>query len=117
MLRYDHSPHPCASYASAALYGNRWFKNIFSLIIADLVATELDTTALAKKYKSIQQEIVIEIEREHALGLHSSDAFLLAWLPEEQARALRADQLETIAKFRRAHNYRFCLTPYFLERE
>ena len=99
-----------------ALYGNRWFKNIFNLVLADAIVTQLDTPALARKYKAWQKEIVETIEREHALGLTPSDAFLLAHIPAERARSLSAEQLQSIARFKRAENYRFCLTPYFLER-
>ncbi|MEO6327223.1 MAG: aminotransferase class I/II-fold pyridoxal phosphate-dependent enzyme [Thermoanaerobaculia bacterium] len=100
-----------------ALYGNRWFKNIFSLAIADAVATSLDTLALARKYKALQAEIVATINAEHSLGLQASDAFLLAHLPLGEGAKLPPVAQAMIAKHVRATSFRFCLTPYFLERE
>jgi histidinol-phosphate/aromatic aminotransferase/cobyric acid decarboxylase-like protein len=101
----------------AALYGNRWFKNIFSLVVADAVVTELDTPALARKYKALQAEIVAEINRDLGLGIHASDAFLLAHLSDDEASGLSLEQQTSIARHRRASGFRFCLTPYFLDHE
>lgn len=100
-----------------ALYANKWFKNIFSLIVGDGVATQIDTPALARKYKAVQATILEEINREHALGLRASDAFLLAHLPADAASSLTSEQQQLVARFRRGPGFRFCLTPYFLERE
>ncbi len=101
--------------AVASLYGNRWFKNIFSLMIADAVVTQLDITALATKYKGIQANVLAGINADFGLGLVPSDAFLLATLSVDAASHLDVGQQATIARHRRATAFRFCLTPYFLE--
>lgn len=95
------------------LYANKWFKNVFGLLIADRVLAELDLPALAARYKQVQAAIVQELNREHGLGLAASDAFLLAHLPKEAADGLSPSQRDLISRFRRGEYYRFCLTPYF----
>lgn len=100
-----------------ALYANKWFKNVYGLLIADKILDELNLARVAGKYKRLQAEIVDEINRELALGIAPSDAFLLARLPGTAAGRLSPQQRAAIAPFRRADGYRFCLTPYFLEQE
>jgi histidinol-phosphate/aromatic aminotransferase/cobyric acid decarboxylase-like protein len=99
-----------------ALYANKWFKNVLSLLIADRVL-DLDGRSLARRCKALQAEIVERVNRAHGLGLAASDAFLLAHLTPERARELPPAKLATIARFERDRGYRFCLTPYFLEHE
>ncbi len=100
-----------------ALYANKWFKNVYGLLVAEKILDEIDLDGLARRYKAVQSLIVEEIEREFGLGLSASDAFLLAKLPPEAAARLSVEQREAIRRFRRGDWYRFCLTPYFLERE
>jgi histidinol-phosphate/aromatic aminotransferase/cobyric acid decarboxylase-like protein len=102
--------------AIPTLYANKWFKNIYGLLIADKILGEIDQTALAKKYKAIQAEIVAGINRDFPLGLSESDAFLLAKLPTAEAAQLPDELQAMIARYRRGEWFRFCLTPYFLER-
>jgi histidinol-phosphate/aromatic aminotransferase/cobyric acid decarboxylase-like protein len=103
--------------AIPCLYANKWFKNIFGLLIADKILDEVDLAALARKYKALQSDIVARINRASGLGLSPSDAFLLAKLPAATVAQLPADRQEAIHKFRRGDWYRFCLTPYFEEYE
>jgi histidinol-phosphate/aromatic aminotransferase/cobyric acid decarboxylase-like protein len=100
-----------------ALYANKWFKNVYGLLVAEKILDEIDLDGLARKYKVVQARIVEEIEREFGLGLSASDAFLLAKLPAAAAAQLSPEQREAIRRFRRGEWYRFCLTPYFMERE
>lgn len=103
--------------AIPALYANKWFKNIFGLLVADRVVTRLDRAALVKKYQAVQAGVVAEINEALALGLSASDAFLLAKLPASAAARLHPELQEMIGRFRRGDWYRFCLTPYFQEYE
>lgn len=100
-----------------ALYANKWFKNVYGLLVAEKILDEINLDGLAYKYKAEQSHIIAEIERAFGLGLSASDAFLLAKLPATDAARLSDEQKETILKFRRGDWYRFCLTPHFLERE
>jgi hypothetical protein len=99
------------------LYANKWFKNVYGLLIADRLLAEIDQAQLARKYKLVQAEIVRRINERLALGLSASDAFLLAKLPAQQAKEMPADRRQSLAPFRRGDWYRFCLTPYFHELE
>jgi histidinol-phosphate/aromatic aminotransferase/cobyric acid decarboxylase-like protein len=100
-----------------ALYANKWFKNVFGLLIAEKILDEIDQAKLALKYKAIQSDIVGRINRAFELGLSASDVFLLASLPATAAPHLDAERRAMIAKFKRGDWYRFCLTPYFEEHE
>jgi histidinol-phosphate/aromatic aminotransferase/cobyric acid decarboxylase-like protein len=100
-----------------ALYANKWFKNVYGLLVAEKILDEIDLDGLARKYKTVQSHIIQEIEQEFRLGLSASDAFLLAKLPTIAVAQLSPEQQEAIDKFRRGEWYRFCLTPYFEEYE
>jgi histidinol-phosphate/aromatic aminotransferase/cobyric acid decarboxylase-like protein len=103
--------------AIPALYANKWFKNIYGLLIADHILDEIDQRELTKKYKGIQAGIVQRINDAFAFGVSAADAFLLAKLPASAAAQLPDERQELIAKFTRGDWYRFCLTPYFEELE
>src|SRR5262249_8363238 len=101
--------------AVPGLYANKWFKNMYGLLIADRILDEIDQVELTQKYKGIQAGIVQRINEGFALGVSASDAFLLAKLPATAATQLPQERLEWIARFKRGDWYRFCLTPYFEE--
>jgi histidinol-phosphate/aromatic aminotransferase/cobyric acid decarboxylase-like protein len=103
--------------AIPALYANKWFKNVYGLLIADRILDTVDHVALTRKYKRLQAAVVQEINEELGLGVSASDAYLLANLPAAAAAKLSRDQQELIAKFERGEWYRFCLTPYFERHE
>lgn len=98
-----------------ALFANKWFKNVYGLLIAERILRELDLRALAARYKNAQAEIVAGLNLVHGLGLRASDAFLLVHLSDEAALAV--EQQHEIKRFRRDSGYRFCLTPFFQKRE
>lgn len=99
--------------AIPALYANKWFKNIYGLLIADRILDGIDQAELTRKYKRVQAAIVQEINDELGLGVSASDVFLLARLPVTAGAGLSLDRQEWIAPFARDDSYRFCLTPYF----
>jgi histidinol-phosphate/aromatic aminotransferase/cobyric acid decarboxylase-like protein len=103
--------------AIPALYANKWFKNVYGLLIADKILDEIDQAKLMRKYKAIQSDIVERIDQAFELGLSASDAFLLAKLPATAVAQLPAERQDMIGKFKRGDWYRFCLTPYFEEYE
>jgi histidinol-phosphate/aromatic aminotransferase/cobyric acid decarboxylase-like protein len=106
-----------ARTAIPVLYANKWFKNVFGLLIADRLLAEMDQAQLTHKYKLIQAEIVREINEKFGLGLSASDAFILAKLSADDATHLADDRRQLLLRFRRADGYRFCLTPYLQEHE
>jgi histidinol-phosphate/aromatic aminotransferase/cobyric acid decarboxylase-like protein len=100
-----------------SLVANKWFKNVFGLLVADRLLDEIDRRRLTARYKVIQAQIVSRLNQAFALGLLISDAFLLARLPEAAEESLTSEQRKLIQRFRRNRRHRFCLTPYFEEHE
>ena len=105
-----------------SLHGNKWFKDPERLLqglklVEELGPTDNGSTRLYAKYRPVQEQIVREINQEHGLGMRASDSFLLAYLTEEDAARLNSRQLALIEPFKRGNGYRFCLTPYFEEKE
>ncbi|OGJ17880.1 hypothetical protein A3K73_08050 [Candidatus Pacearchaeota archaeon RBG_13_36_9] len=90
------------------LEANIWFKNIFSLLIADKIFDNIKPGELYNKYRKIQEKIIDKVNKEENLNLEASDVLLLAWTKEENTG---------LEKYKRAHFYRACLTPYFLDQE
>lgn len=93
------------------LYGNKWFKDVTRLLQALKVAEEIGPLKLYKKYKLVQEKIINYINKEFNLGLKASDAFLIGYIPENEANKLSLEQLELIKNYKR-EDYRLCLTPY-----
>lgn len=100
-----------------SLIGNKWFKNVFSSLLARAVLNEVKPGQLAQKYGAIQREIIQAINEEFDLNMTPSDAFLLGLIDSEAAKQLAPEQLAMIARFKRGDKYRFCLTPEFFRRD
>ncbi|MEN9328046.1 MAG: hypothetical protein RI947_854 [Candidatus Parcubacteria bacterium] len=94
---------------------NKWFKNIFSLIVADRLLTELSPRLMYEKYRPIQQAIIDETNKKYSSNLRPSRVYQLAYaLPED----IPAEQTECYRMFHRGGSYyRFGLTEEFLRRE
>ena len=87
------------------LIANKWFKNIFSLVIADKVLDKIKPQQLYKKYKPLQNKIINKLNKNHKLNLKTSDVILLS------------NSKKQIKLFIRDKFCRLCLTPYFLSEE
>ena len=99
------------------LFGNKWFKNVPSLFQALKLAEEIGPSGLYEKYATVQKEIIDELNKDFGIGIKASDAFLLGYLTDNDAKSRSNEQLEMIAPFKRGDSYRFCLTPYFERRD
>lgn len=99
------------------LYGTKWFKNIFSLVIAEKVFEKFTARYFYDKYSPIKKEILEEIKKDTGITLRSSEALLLAHLTESDFEKLTSDQQNLVREYKRGNYYRLCLTKYFLERE
>lgn len=99
-----------------SLYANKWFKNIFGLLITEKIINTVNQYKLVGKYREIQDRIVCEISNEFGWGIIPSDVFILAHLPEFLVQRMKINR-SIIEKFKRGSFYRFCLTPYFEEYE
>lgn len=112
-LFYDRIGFTFSREPIQALYANKWFKNLLSLMIANKIVAELKPGELYGKYRPLQEQIVAGMNRDFGLGMHPSDALLLGHMKTEEAGELKDVQGEMVERFRRADSYRFCLTRYF----
>jgi hypothetical protein len=97
------------------LYPNKWFKNILSITIGEALLDKFGIGYFYNKYKPLQEKAIRVLSKEVGAPILPSDILLLAYLPKEKANDLSPKQLEFISKYLRGDNYRFCLTPYFLD--
>ena len=95
----------------AGLYGNRWFKNTFSLALAsDLMARTEHPYALPRLHQPMQREVVGELARRTGLWVEASDAVMLATSPATGPAV--TDALRTLARGAPGRErLRLCLTP------
>ncbi len=89
---------------------NKWFKNILSLKIAKDVLENIGETQLVDTYRANQSEAIKKMETDLKIKAKASNVVLLANAPKESI----PNEFEN---YSRKHNYRFCLTPYFLMKE
>jgi len=110
------------------LYPNIWFKNIFSLLIASEIFKKFNCDYFYNKYRPLQLKIIKEIGEETGLPIKASEALLLGFMDKNETgkgflHLLRfgrndgVNELNELDKYKRGEYYRFCLTPYFLEKE
>ncbi len=93
---------------------NKWFKNIFSLLLAQNILTTIGERELVDRYRPTQTEAVNQIGEDFGFVPKPSQVVLLA---STERNGLPEDKKEAWGKYNRHHNYRFCLTPYFLAKE
>lgn len=96
---------------------NIWFKNIFSLLIANKIFSSFNPHYFYKKYQPIQQKIIKKINQDTGIKIKLSDVVILGYLERKNTQKLSMTQLREIEHFKRGDFYRFCLTPYFLKEE
>lgn len=89
---------------------NKWFKNILSLKIAKDTLDTIGETELVDKYRKCQNEALLQMEKELEIHAKPSHAVLLGHAENETVP-------KDYENYSRRHNYRFCLTPYFLKKE
>lgn len=93
---------------------NKWFKNIFSLLLAKNILAEIGEKELVDRYRPIQSEAVARMAEDFGFVPKKSQVVLLAYA---EKNSLTKNQGRNWEKYNRRHNYRFCLTPYFLAKE
>ncbi len=112
-LFYDRIGFAFSRMEIPSLYANKWFKNIFGLMVAEKIVSEMKPDDLYKKYSPVQKSIVKAINNDFGFGMRCSDALLLGCLKDADIPKLDRRQLGVIAPFRRGSGCRFCLTPYY----
>ena len=93
---------------------NKWFKNIFSLLLAKEILTTIGERALVDRYRPTQEEAVNQMSQDFDFRPQASQVVLLASVDKSTPPKSKSAVWE---KYNRQHNYRFCLTPYFLKKE
>lgn len=84
------------------LYGNRWFKNIFSLQLGINLMKNYSVQELPRKYQKKKEEVLSQLNKENNSSLKSSDVFML----------IHGDLSSSFAKqFQRVNRARICITP------
>lgn len=99
------------------LYGNKWFKNLFSIMLAQNVFTKFTSDYFYKKYSVLRPAILESINRTFNLSLKPSDSMLIAHMKASDALKLDEPSKKLIEPFKRGDWYRFCLTQYFMNSE
>lgn len=98
-----------------SLEPNKWFKNIFSLIIADRILTLLKPGELYCRYLPLQKKAIALLHSSLGIAIKPADVLILGTV-EDAASLLPKDQ-KLIRTYKRGQSYRFCLTSYFLTYE
>jgi hypothetical protein len=95
------------------LYGNKWFKNLFSLKLGTSLMRNWKPYELPAKYKPLQEQAVAQINQHSELAAKASDVILLAHanspLGYSEAEGPAAEWEVPLIR----HDFvRYCLTPY-----
>ena len=94
---------------------NKWFKNIFSLIVADRILSTLTPQSMYEKYHLVQKNILEEVNMNEGSNLKASQVYLLAHV---EPHDIPSDKQDVYQAFHRGGQYyRFGLTAEFLKRE
>lgn len=96
------------------LFGNKWFKNILSLIIADRIMDRIGPSQIYDKYSASKSKILDLVKEEIGVRPNSSDVLFLSTLDDKN---LSDNLKEKLANFKRYNKYRLCLSPYFEDLE
>lgn len=121
-------------YPIASLYGNKWFKNALSIKIGEAILDYFNPTKL-RAFKdhcfNLQDDAVSEANRHFGLGTYSpqfqiqaSPVWLLGTLIRQGPDGAHYDPND-LRPFKRLDGFndyapsiwRFCLTPYYMEKE
>jgi histidinol-phosphate/aromatic aminotransferase/cobyric acid decarboxylase-like protein len=90
--------------AIPSLYGNMWFKNVFSLKFGENLMKKHSILELPQKYKQLQLDLIQKLDKQLA-GFVASDVVLLA----HKKKGIKLTDLERYLS--RADTVRICLTP------
>lgn len=85
------------------LFGNQWFKNMFSLELGTQLLTKFEVRELPMKYKDLQKRSIVELNKKNGELFETSDVYILA------------NSKKVVSNFQRENWSRVCLTPFFCE--
>lgn len=93
-----------------SLYGNKWFKNAFSIELGKEVFQEYSAQYFADRYRPWQAKACEHASVALGCEIVPSDVWLLGWA-QPGPRGIP----EALKPYQRGPAYRVCLTPYFME--
>lgn len=100
---------------SQLLFGNKWFKNMFSINYGIELMKNYPLHAVPNYYRSIQENLILRVNQQLGLDLKASDVFLLAnqQLTKEEFGKLPKHVQILCRKFNDGDSYilRVCLQP------
>lgn len=97
----------------ASLYGNRWFKNLHGILLAEKVLNHFQGSTYSW-IKPRQDKALVTINSSWNTSFVGSDVALLATMPKSEAPKELVGQLDP---FLRGDVYRICLTPLMMKME
>jgi histidinol-phosphate/aromatic aminotransferase/cobyric acid decarboxylase-like protein len=93
-----------------SLYGNKWFKNAFSIKVGEEVLAHYSATDLASRYREWQHRACEEASALLDAQVIPSDVWLLGHVAYNPIKTN-----PNLTPFKRGLGYRLCLTPYFMK--
>lgn len=88
------------------LYGNMWFKNVFSMRYGEALMKQFDVYYFPKKYSQAKINTIKEIESLLNVKLSSSDALLLSTIQKETF-----EHEKFLVRSEKSKDIRVCITP------
>lgn len=92
--------------ANPLLYGNMWFKNVFSMRYGEALMKQFDVNYFPKKYNEQKLKTIQKLESSMNVKISSSDALLLATIEKE---TFEHDKF--LIRHKDSKNIRVCITP------
>jgi hypothetical protein len=92
--------------ANPLLYGNMWFKNVFSMRYGEALMKQFDVNYFPKKYKDLKLKTIQQLESTLKLKMRSSDALLLTTIEKEIF-----EHEKFLIRSKDSKSIRVCITP------
>lgn len=88
------------------LYGNMWFKNVFSMRYGEELMKQFDVNYFQKKYKDLKLKTIQQLESALKVKMRSSDALLLTTIEKESF-----EHEKFLIRSKDSKAIRVCITP------
>jgi len=92
--------------ANPLLYGNMWFKNVFSMRYGEALMKQFDVNYFPQKYKEKKVKTIKQLEETMNVKFTSSDTILLATIEKDSF-----EQEKFLTRSQNSKRVRVCITP------
>lgn len=92
--------------ANPLLYGNMWFKNVFSMRYGEALMKQFDVNYFPKKYKDQKLKTIQQLESTLNVKMRNSDALLLTTIEKETF-----EHEKFLTRSKDSKDIRVCITP------